>query len=161
MMMLLRVLLGFQTTRSASALPRLAVWRTIIQYKALSKLQRVETSTQPVANSSSPAWIWHWAFASIFPCAITGDFRGCGSGQVEKYLKMMDLKDGRVSCMLIRCLQSSVSLYWDYTNTFFTGRVSAPNIKPFPLQIQAILHQALQCFHKVHFRRTISLSKSV
>lgn len=114
----LRILLGFQTTRSASALPRSAVWRTIIRYKALSRLQRVETSAQPVANSSSPAWISQWAFTSKFPRAITIVFRGC----VVELTKMMDLMDGRASYMLIIRLQAW--LYQVCTSSFSTDRVA-------------------------------------
>lgn len=42
-MMQLHILLGFQTTLRALLTPSV-VWRTIIQYKALSRLQQAEVS---------------------------------------------------------------------------------------------------------------------
>lgn len=110
----LRILLGFQTTQSASSLPRSAVWRTIIRYKALSRLQRVETSAQPVANSSSPAWISQWAFTSKFPRAINSVFRG----RVVELSKMMDLMDRGASYMLIVRLGLNVYRFGDHCIRF-------------------------------------------
>lgn len=142
----LRILLGFQTTWSASALPRSAVWRTIIRYKALSRLQRVETSAQPVANSSSPAWISQWAFTSKFPRAITSVFRGC----VVELTKMMDLMDGRASYMLIIRLQAW--LYQVCTNSFFTDRVAHPKwnsfLSRFSLENQAFFFFLIFIYQK-------------
>lgn len=53
-MMQLHILSGFQTTRGAP-LPPSAVWRTIIQYKALSRLQQAQASPrQPLIHPPPP-----------------------------------------------------------------------------------------------------------